>query len=186
MQTEIIDFINIQNNFDFVKTSGYKKYINSIEKIFRRTPEYTRWVSMNSDEATCIITHLTKTLDKQDVQLHHYPFSLFNIVDGLVQNFINTNSDILGEQIKENVESDLLNIIPSQFFIYQLQILHINNVVPFVPLLQSYHKLYHTDPFEIEDRFIHRSQFVQPMKELLDNRISFDMFLLKYVYKKKF
>jgi hypothetical protein len=47
-----------------VKTTGYKKYIQSIEKVFRRTPEYTRWVSMNSEEAKCIITNLTKTEDK--------------------------------------------------------------------------------------------------------------------------
>lgn len=163
-------YLNLKNNFkviqhniyDFENDKKYSKYIQNIEKIIRTSIEYKLWILKNIDTQVCIITGLTKE-DTKEIEFHHHPYTLFRIVDGVLDRLRNKHQKEIEPLIQENDEQFSLNYIPTFYVQWEVIELHLLDLIPYVPMLKSYHKMYHENPYEIEKEKIKNYYMAEPL-----------------------
>ncbi len=58
---------------------SFEKLMKNVEKIFRNSKYYNLWVSMQREKKLkCIVSGIGFD-DGGDIELHHYPYTLFSI-----------------------------------------------------------------------------------------------------------
>ncbi len=113
------------NNFptrDFL-ASGIKEeeIVKSIEKAFRVLPEYEVWTRRNR-KMVCEWKDCPVTQEISDLHVHHYPLTLYKIVERIVRNNMGDSPyEILGEIIR----------------------MHLNSEVSCITLCRYHHGMYH-------------------------------------------
>jgi len=142
----------------------YKRFVSGVERLIRSSGEYKDWVNYCRESlgaATCAFTN--ETLDETgDIEIHHYPFTLFDIV-------------------KITIDNRIYNETPFSSFDIALEVikLHFELKVGFIPLAGTIHKKYHNGFLSIPASYISGNYkgFVREyeldveMKEKLNNAI---------------
>ncbi|HRT03678.1 MAG TPA: hypothetical protein P5513_07045 [Candidatus Diapherotrites archaeon] len=86
---------------DFLTEKEEKRFIKEVEKIIRKSPEYDRWIrfvhgSLGSGFVCYLTGHIS---DECNIELHHYPITLFNYVQIAMYNLDNYTSFDLAKQV---------------------------------------------------------------------------------------
>lgn len=135
----MLETINLlYNDLDFAEDKVQVRYIKQIEKLFRCSIEYRRWVYLqnSSRTLTCPFTKISNEMDSSLLELHHHPITLYGIIEIVILNLIENDFD--------------LNYISSYKIQNHIQDQHLLDLVPFVPLTKTYHDQYH----KLEDNFL--------------------------------
>lgn len=108
-----------------------KKTIKTIEGIIRRSPEYSTFIGYlknNLDLTQCTFHPDVniKELKKTKLEFHHYPFTLYDITDTVLNKYLDDHSEINPFEIAEEVMR-----------------LHYELKVGLVPLSKTMHELAH-------------------------------------------
>ena len=129
MKSESNIFAEMYYYSDFYDEKGTKKFIKNIESLIRTSREYKNYIEqlrtnfphLNSD----VILGNISTLDA-DLEFHHYPFSLYDIVEVIVMKGAATGK-------LESSFSAAKKVMD----------LHYKNVIGLVPLIETNHELVH-------------------------------------------
>ena len=124
----------------FADDKEYKKFIKNVERLVRGSIEYREWVqfvkfTLGFDY--CLFS-LETDAETDDIEIHHHPFTLYDIVDLVTAKYIQegrqfTSLDIAKETLK----------------------LHYELKIGFVPLSGTLHKKYHKGNLSIPREFIY-------------------------------
>jgi hypothetical protein len=118
---------------------------------------YIQFLKKEMDMSSCAILGRVKSGDWVTIELHHYPFTLFDIVDAVHRRHEKENLSLSQMAIcKEVVE------------------LHYRNLVGLVPLAKTMHELYHKGKLEIDIRSVFGDirQFAVEYTKYLDKRLA--------------
>jgi len=112
---------------DFVDEKALTSFIKNTERLIRISPEYKYFVNYVKEIlglGYCTITG--EIVEQTTIELHHHPFTLYDIVNGLIC-----------EQINQDIEISSFEIaLAATELHYQLK-------VPFVMLISSLHEKFH-------------------------------------------
>lgn len=108
-----------------------KKVIKTIEGIVRRSPEYSAFIGYlknNLDLTKCTFHPDVdiKELKKTKLEFHHYPFTLYDITDTVLNKYLDDHTDVNPFEVAEEVMR-----------------LHYELKVGLVPLSKTMHELAH-------------------------------------------
>jgi hypothetical protein len=132
----------------FYDDKEYKKFINSVEKLIRASKEYKTYVELlrtnlqglNFDNILSNITNLDA-----DMEFHHYPVTLYEIVDIVMTDKLLQKKQFTSFTIAKEVME-----------------LHYKNMIGLVPLTKMNHELAHSG-----DIFISKKQVFGDYREFL-------------------
>lgn len=151
--------------FEIDDEKQFISYVDQVETIVRKSQEYRIWTNIHPD-LQCQVTGYTKEEYRKEIELHHYPYTLFEITSKIQL------------EIKNRYSLEL-NYIPT--FIVQNEVitLHLLDIVPFVPLLKSYHRMYHQTPWEIPNEKIINNDLIPIWELFFNSEISFQKLILE-------
>lgn len=164
---ELYEFISDMKynlyTFDIDEEKQFEKYIQQIETIIRKSQEYKIWTNIHQD-IQCQVTGYTKEEYRKEIELHHHPYTLYEITSKVQTD------------LKNKFSLDY-NHIPT--FIVQNEVitLHLLDIVPFVPLLRSYHRMYHQTPWEIPKEKIINNELLPVWDLYFEDKITLDRFI---------
>jgi len=123
---------------DFEDEGEKIRFIKSVEKMVRRSPEYTLWRNYIMDilgQTTCEITNENST--DCDIEVHHHPIGLYTIVEALVDDFLNKK-------------------VPFSTFDVATKCieLHFQNKVGYVVLISNMHQKFHRGKLSLPIEFV--------------------------------
>jgi hypothetical protein len=112
--------------YNVIDGDDYQEFIKGTIKLFRMSHEYKMWLTMTNNEQ-CAVTNLSR--DSVEIQVHHFGHTLWDIVEEIINYFI---------------QSD----VPyNSFYICQiLTDLHFNGCISYIPLEHCIHNMLHKDP----------------------------------------
>jgi hypothetical protein len=142
------------------------KIIKEIVSQVRRCPEYGRYRDYlidNLDMGNCsILTNLdAEELENAEVELHHYPFTLYDIVEM-----------VIGQMEFERVRFSTMAVA------HRVMASHWKNFIGLVPLVKTIHELVHAGQYFLDPRLVFgnwREFLIQNRKGLTEsiaNRLS--------------
>lgn len=107
----------------------FKKFIKSIESTIRRSEAYKSFIGACHEKGLtkCAILGNVEMSEKVTIEMHHYPFTLYDIVYLCVIKHLKKDDNIITTSIAEEVLED---------HIY-------NKIISVVPLSKTVHKLVH-------------------------------------------
>jgi len=123
----------------FMSEKEEKRFIKSVEGLIRKSVEYYEFVSYIRDtlgNKYCAFTEESND-ETEDVEMHHHPFTLYDIVCIVTYNKIKNNQKFTSLSIAQEVLRR-----------------HFELNVGVVPLLGSLHKKYHNGYLEIPMEFV--------------------------------
>jgi hypothetical protein len=133
----------------FYEEKEYKKFIKNVEKLIRLSDEYKNYIGVLRDTVSAlnidnILSHITS--NDAELEFHHYPLSLYDIVDAvMIQKFFDDENFTTFSIAKEVLE------------------LHYKNLVGLVPLSKTNHELAH-----IGELFLSSNQIFGNYKEFIN------------------
>lgn len=118
-------------DYDLMDEKDFKKYMKDIEKCVRSSMEYRAMVNfirenMNMDKCAFYENVTNKESFKIRIELHHHPFTLYDICYIVFKKRLSYHEDIDIEDISEEV-----------------MFIHYNTLVGLIPLSQTVHELVH-------------------------------------------
>lgn len=121
------------NTEGFSDNKQYVAFIKSCEKTIRGSVEYREWTSYLREacgQTECKVTG--ETIEDCSIDIHHYPFNLFELVDICIETKMAT---------KEKFSTfDIANEVMSW---------HFRDIVGYIPLIGSLHEKYHNGLLQI-------------------------------------
>ena len=162
-------FYNLSNNKDKVK------FIKTIETLIRSSMEYKELIQYLNSKLGMNFCSFFHNVSKEKyakahlrIELHHEPFTLFDIVDIVV----NKQLDELGECETVNM-LDVAN---------EVMELHYDGLVGLVPLSQTVHELVHSGALFVPLQFIdegfnvfydrYKKYIEEPLKQMLMTKVN--------------
>lgn len=134
-------FFNVEFKIErFIEEKEMIKFIKNIERQVRSSPEYRNLMTYFKTELnfnSCIyLNNLTGA--EISIEMHHNPFTLFDIVQIIITKYENEN-------------------IPFNSFLIasDVMLLHYKNLVGLVPLSKSIHELVHSNPQFVIHKDLH-------------------------------
>ena len=124
--------VDLFEEIDKENAKERKKIITKIEGIVRRSPEYTALIGYmkNNLNLTSCLFHKDvniSELKKTTLEFHHYPFTLYDIVDTVLNKYLENHTKINPFEIAEEVMK-----------------LHYELKIGLVPLSKTIHQLAHS------------------------------------------
>lgn len=111
----------------FIDNDDYNDFIKNVEATFRKSREYSIWLS-SFDHDACAATGHSKSIDGAKIEVHHYGKTLYDWVSKIVDSLM------------------LENLPLNTFFICMvLTSLHFRGCITYVPLLRDIHVMLHND-----------------------------------------
>jgi hypothetical protein len=126
---------------EFFSTGDYNSYIKNIEKMIRNSVEYKDWVQMLRDEQgayKCFISGAT--LDECTIEIHHTPFTLFDIIDIVISS-----------------KTEKFCTFTIALEVMQL---HFDNFIGWYPLTSTLHEKVHNEIIKLESNQL-RGNFLE-------------------------
>ncbi len=123
----------------FEDDKEYKRYIKAIERIIRGSVEYKEFVTFCRDTlkaTTCSFTGWN-IADTDDIEIHHYPLTLFEIVQGVIDDRIAKGKEFSTFELSAEIMK-----------------LHFNMNIGIVTLSGTLHKSYHAGVLKIPIEFV--------------------------------
>lgn len=140
-----LDELPVRPNPKYTTPKDQKKFIKSVENIIRSSLEYKayiRFLKDNLDMNRCAIFKNIKSGDgkRYRIEIHHEPFTLFDIVESVIEKRIAYNESISALKIADEV-MDLhyqgkIGLIPLSVTMHEL----VHNGRIFIPLQYIYHQ----------------------------------------------
>lgn len=131
-------------NFDWQNNEKERvKFVKYIEKIIRRSNEYKKYIGFLKRELDLTKCSIFDSIDINELkgvslEFHHYPFTLFDLVDICLQDKLDKNKMLISPfQIANEVME-----------------LHYSNKVGLVPLVVTVHELVHDGQIFLKSDFI--------------------------------
>ena len=121
-----------------------EKYIKTIEQIVRRSEpykEYVKFLRENLDMNRCLILKNIQNVSgkRYRIEIHHEPFTLFDIIETVINRRLQFNEPIRTLQVSDEVMS-----------------LHYDGKVGLVPLTVTMHELVHNGRIFIPLQFVYQ------------------------------
>lgn len=139
-----------------------KSIIMEIEKIVRSTPEYRSYIRYLKQELNMNKCEILQNVDANDLkvslELHHYPFTLFDIVATILDKHLILNAD--GRFNEYDIAEECL-------------LLHHKNKIGLIPLAGLPHDLYHAGKLYIplSRVYMNYKEFFEEYKLYMDDDI---------------
>jgi len=135
------------------------KLIKTIERIVRSSIEYKQYVQYLRDEIDMTLCSFFNNISNKDnkrvsIEIHHEPFTLFDLTQIVLEKWINEEKDINPLLIAE-----------------EIVLLHYKNTVGLIPLCITVHKL------------VHNGKIFIPLQNLFGNFVSFIEEYEKFISK---
>jgi len=135
------------------------KLIKTIERIIRSSMEYKQYVQYLRDEIDMTLCSFFNNINNKDtkrvsIEIHHEPFTLFDLTQIILDKWINEEKDINPLLIAEEVT-----------------LLHYRNTVGLIPLCVTVHEL------------VHNGKLFIPLQNLFGNFVSFIEEYEKFISK---
>jgi hypothetical protein len=144
---------------DIFNEREYTKFIKEIERTIRRSNEYRDYVKAVKDEYPIMrVDNILSNISEDDasIELHHYPFTLYDIVDIFVSDAISKEKLINSHRVAKEIMK-----------------LHYENIIGLVPMTITMHELTHQGLL-----FLSKQQIFGNYQEFIDrykNVITDDM-----------
>lgn len=151
--------IVLYNDFDLNEEKPFSRYIKKLEQLFRLSYQYKFWVKMQyqKKQLICPFSGINGEVQYNLLELHHHPFTLYDIC--ILQQ--EKAMRIYEENGNYDPRYHILNQIPEFDVTRIVQDQHLIDLVPYIPLAETYHKWYHQtqqgdqwDQVEIKDEWI--------------------------------
>ncbi len=175
----------------------YTMYVKQCEQVFRRSKEYDQWVYYQHDRHVleCPFTHIRNDIpeNKKLIELHHHPYTLYELTDLIIQSILIYIKSSYRDMANYD-DLEILSFVPTIAIGYILQDIHLQDLVSYVPLTQTFHKLYHNvkresnninipDLFELDNKYVinldKQSQLMNRLNTIQENGIDFPILLSK-------
>ena len=115
--------------FKSIEAKDIKRFIKNVEKLVRTSPSYTSYVAyLGNMGLVNDVVYSKITNEKATLEFHHYPFTLYDIVEIVVNLHIKNGEDFTSLSIAEEVIN-----------------LHYGNVVGMARLSKTSHQLTHVE-----------------------------------------
>lgn len=114
------------------------KFIKSVEKMVRFSPEYKLWVNYIVEtlgQDKCEFTNEAKS--ECSVEVHHHPICLYTVVKAVIDNYIKQHKEFCTFDIARDVIE-----------------LHFQNKIGYVVMISSLHEKYHNGFMQIPIEFV--------------------------------
>lgn len=136
------------------------KLINYLEKIIRKSYEYKQYVGYLKSELDITSCALIPTLNIKDLgislEFHHYPFTLYDIVNIITKKYLNLKKD------DEKVSMfDIMQMVMKE---------HYDGNIGLVPLSKSMHEMAHNNSVKIPITAVYGNfgKFINKYREYID------------------
>lgn len=115
------------------------KYIKYIEKLVRSSYEYKEYIKYLTEICEMNFCSVFESISKENIkklkiEIHHEPFTLYDIVNIVLRRFINKNRDIneydIADEILQLHFRGMVGLIPVSYTVHQL--IHVGKI--FIPL----------------------------------------------------
>jgi hypothetical protein len=151
------------NFYEFDDEKKLKKYIKSIESLVRNSIEYRNYTKYLKEEQDLTACKFLSNVDGRDIkgvsiELHHYPFNLYEIVDTVLKKQTDFYSHSTN---KFEVANEVMRI-------------HYENIIGLVPLTKTVHELAHNGEVFINLGFVYGN--VKKFIEIYNEYISQELF----------
>ena len=125
---------------DYYDDALIKKFIKNTERLVRQSHEYNQYLAMIKENYNIlnydnILSHINS--DDAEIEIHHYPFSLYDIVDILMNYHLFNKDNFTSFSIAQEVMN-----------------LHFAQKIGFVPLSKTNHELAHAGQLFISTKQI--------------------------------
>lgn len=114
------------------------RFIKSVEKMVRRSPEYSLWRNYIMDvlgQTTCEITN--ESASDCSIEVHHHPLGLYTIVETVVGDYITHQREFSTFDIAKDVIE-----------------LHFQNKVGYIVLISNMHEKFHNGKLQLPIEFV--------------------------------
>jgi len=124
---------------EFEDEKEFNRFVKSVERLVRSSPEYREFINFTRESLNADVCSFTgETEDESgDVEIHHYPLTLFDIVRGVIDDFIFKDQEFSSFDITSEVIK-----------------LHFQLNIGFVPLIGTLHKKFHKGNLEIPIEYV--------------------------------
>lgn len=136
-----------------------EKYIKNVEAVVRKSLEYKNYIqflkeNLDMNQCTVLKNVISKSGKKYRIEIHHEPFTLFDIVQTVI-----TKRLELGESISELLVAD------------EIMGLHYEGKVGLIPLTVTMHELVHSGRIFIPLQFVYQdySGFYQEYGQYIED-----------------
>jgi len=170
-QTDI--YLSLKRD-NFADEKEEKRFIKAVERMVRSSIEYREWLSFVRESlgmTACVFTGETEE-ETGDVEIHHHPLTLYDIVQAVCDTKILNNQSFSSFDIA-----------------YEVIDLHFKLKIGFVPLLGSLHKKFHNGYLEIpielvqgDYKFLLNNYHIR--KNVLDKVLKYESVTLKTISHK--
>lgn len=143
---------------DLEDSNAKTKYIFSIEKLIRKSFEYSNYIRFLKEKMDLTKCKFLKNIDikeiKVSLEMHHYPFSLYDLTEIILDRRIKLDLPINDYLIAEDVMR-----------------LHYENKVGLVPLTVTVHELVHDGQLFIPTNFVYGNynKFVEEYNDYISD-----------------
>lgn len=124
---------------DHFEDEGEKiRFIKSVEKMVRRSPEYSLWRNYIMDvlgQTTCEITN--ESITDCSIEVHHHPLGLYTIVEAIVTDYLNHKREFSTFDIAKDVIE-----------------LHFQNKVGYIVLISNMHEKFHNGKLQLPIEYV--------------------------------
>jgi len=112
---------------DFFEEGKIKKFIKNTEKLIRQSREYNDYISLLRTNITSlnrdnILSNIR--IDDASLEFHHYPFSLFDIVETIMMTHLikdeKISSFLIGKEVLDLHYKNLIGVIPLSVTMHEL------------------------------------------------------------------
>lgn len=162
---DIFQYVQLYDGIDTENEKERKKVIKTIESIVRKSPEYSAFIGYLKNNLNLTKCTFHKDVDiselrKTKLEFHHYPFTLYDIVDTVLNKHLEQNGEII----------NLFAIAE------EVMLLHYELKIGLVPLSKTIHELAHAGKKFINLKYVTQSylkfianysQWINP--ELINN-----------------
>src|SRR5699024_5461727 len=92
-------------HFNPSDTKDIKKFIKAIERTIRTSPEYKRYIGILSNKYNITNDQLMSNIssDSATLEFHHYPFTLYDIVEIVLNQYMMEDIPVTSMDIAETV-----------------------------------------------------------------------------------
>jgi len=149
-------FVEGFSSSHIIEASDYKKFIKAVERLVRTSYEYSQYLAwlkstdINLDRCS-IFTNVTS--EDATIEMHHYPFSLYDLCSAVADRQFERNSRITTFSVADEVLK-----------------LHFQNEVGLVPLSVTMHNLVHSGSvfINLKQVFGKVINFLEEYKDFID------------------
>lgn len=181
--------VKVEKTYNIMNDKDKVKLIKTVERIVRRSTEYKMFIRYLKEEIDMTVCSFfnkvtNKDSNKISIEIHHEPFTLFDITQIVVDKFIDNEEELnpllIAEEVMKLHYMGMVGLIPLSITVHQL--VHDGNL--FIPL-QNVYGNYVEFVEEYQDYITNDMQSILQAKIKMSKELqNLDLSLLetKYVY----